>query len=205
MHIGVPFTSLALIDLRGQVVAQRTLSGGARSGLPPELPRELPQFLAEGAAGRRVIGLGAITGGWVDPERGTVLRHEPLGWRDVPLQEQLERISGLPVHVDNHARAVVQSEMLFGSPEARRSVVHLFVGSVVDAAFGIAGVVHQGPGAAGGRGPSAHRGHHHRLRLRPHRLSAGRRLGSGPGRTGPVGGPAGLPGLPHGGEPGAGR
>ncbi|QMU74107.1 ROK family transcriptional regulator [Streptacidiphilus sp. P02-A3a] len=150
VHIGVPFSSLALLDLRGRVVAQRTLSGGVRSGLPPELRTELPEFLAEAAPGRRVLGLGAIAGGWIDPQRGLALRHEPLGWRDVPLQAQLEQIGGLPVQVDNHARAVVQSEMLFGPPEARRSVVHLFVGSVVDAAFGIAGVVHQGPGAAAG-------------------------------------------------------
>ena len=150
VHIGVPFTSLALLDLRGRVVAQRMLSGGTPSGLPPELAAELPEFLASGARGRRILGLGAITGGWVDPQRGVVLRHVPLGWHDVPLQAQLERISGLPVHVDNHARAIVQSEMLFGRPEARRSVVHLFVGAVVDAAFGIAGVVHQGPGAAAG-------------------------------------------------------
>ncbi|MGW5847833.1 ROK family protein [Streptomyces sp. NPDC055254] len=56
----------------------------------------------------------------------------------------------LPVSVDNHARAVAHAEILFGRPEARRSLVHLFIGNVVDAAFGIEGTVHRGPGAAAG-------------------------------------------------------
>ncbi|MGW7431669.1 ROK family protein [Streptomyces sp. NPDC054861] len=57
---------------------------------------------------------------------------------------------GPAVRIDNHARAIAQSEILFGRPAARRSLVHLFVGTVVDAAVGIAGVVHQGPGSAAG-------------------------------------------------------
>ncbi len=54
------------------------------------------------------------------------------------------------MRVDNHARAVARAEILFGRPEARRSLVHLFIGNVVDAAFGIEGTVHQGPGSAAG-------------------------------------------------------
>ncbi|WP_157876180.1 ROK family protein, partial [Streptacidiphilus griseoplanus] len=92
----------------------------------------------------------AITGGWVDPRLGVVVRHTPLSWADVPLRAVLEEACGLPVLIDNHARAIAQSEILFGRPQARRSVVHLFVGSVVDAALGIAGVVHQGPRSAAG-------------------------------------------------------
>jgi predicted NBD/HSP70 family sugar kinase len=150
VHVGVPYTTVALVDLRGREVDARILAGGVASGLAPDLPEGLPRFLAEAGRGRRLLGLGAITGGWVDPDRGLVVRHDPLGWRDVALRAELERIAGLPVHLDNHARAVVQSEMLFGRPQARRSVLHLFVGSVVDAALGIAGAVHHGPGAAAG-------------------------------------------------------
>lgn len=54
------------------------------------------------------------------------------------------------MRIDNHARAVARAEILFGRPEARRSLVHLFIGNVVDAAFGIEGTVHQGPGSAAG-------------------------------------------------------
>ena len=42
------------------------------------------------------------------------------------------------------------AELLFGRPAARRSLVHLFVGNVVDAALAIAGVVHSGPRSGAG-------------------------------------------------------
>ncbi|WP_254898114.1 ROK family protein [Kitasatospora sp. NA04385] len=99
-----------------------------------------------------MLGLGAVTGGAVDAERGVTVRHEPLGWREVPLRELLERATGLPVRVDNHARALAAAEVLFGDPAARRSMVQLFVGHVVDASISVAGTVHQGPPSVTGDG-----------------------------------------------------
>ncbi len=56
--------------------------------------------------------------------------------------------SGRP---DGFARArLIDAEVLFGEPRARDSVVQLFVGNVVDAAFATGGVVHHGPRAAAG-------------------------------------------------------
>ncbi|MFJ6214222.1 ROK family protein [Streptomyces sp. NPDC092296] len=152
VHLGVPYATLSLVDLRGRTVARETVppSGVGGGDVPAALLDRLPEFIAGRSAGRPVLGVGAITGGWVDPGRGVVVRHVPLGWRDVPLRARLEHACGLPVRVDNHARAIAQSEILFGRARARRSVVHLFVGSVVDAALGIAGVVHQGPRSAAG-------------------------------------------------------
>ncbi|MFI6845027.1 ROK family protein [Kitasatospora sp. NPDC050467] len=89
-----------------------------------------------------------MTGGTVDPERGMTARHEQLQWRDMPLGELLARASGLPVRVDNHARALTQAEILFGHRAARRSMVQLFVGHVVDA--------HRAPRRAPGRSAAAH-------------------------------------------------
>ncbi|MGW4378818.1 ROK family protein [Kitasatospora sp. NPDC004531] len=154
LHLGVPHSTFAVLDLRGRVLFRRELSNGGRTGpavLDPLLAR-LPRLLAAGAPGRRVLGLGAVTGGAVDPERGVAVRHEPLGWRELPLGALLERATGLPVRVDNHARALAAAELLFGAPAARRSMVHLFVGHVVDAAIAVAGTVHQGPRSGTGDG-----------------------------------------------------
>ncbi|WP_129843716.1 ROK family protein [Streptomyces sp. RFCAC02] len=152
LHLGVSAATYCLLDLRGGVVARGTtvftgLSGDAALGPALDV---LPGFLERHAAGRPVLGFGAIVGGWVDPGAGTVVRHEALGMCGTPLRAPLERALGLPVHVDNHARAIALSEILFGRPAARRSVAHLFIGNVVDAAFGIAGVVHHGPRSAAG-------------------------------------------------------
>ncbi|MCX5072885.1 ROK family protein [Streptomyces sp. NBC_00513] len=167
LHIGVPASNFSLVDLRGQVVARRTLPHTDGPPTSARLATELGRFLREHGhathshtgtatgpaaktAHRPLLGIGAALGGWIRPAEGTVVRHEALGWYDKPLAAELSAALGLPVHLDNHARAVARAEMLFGHPSARRSLVHLFIGNVVDAAFGIEGTVHQGPGAAAG-------------------------------------------------------
>ncbi|WP_442813477.1 ROK family transcriptional regulator [Streptomyces sp. NBC_01244] len=153
LHIGVPASTFSLVDLRGRVLARRALPHAGRSPdrLPAVIAAELGRFLRESnPAGRPLLGLGAALGGWVRPADGTVVRHDALGWRELPLGAELSDRLGLPVSVDNHARAIAHAEILFGRPEARSSLLHLFIGNVVDAAFGIEGTVHQGPGAAAG-------------------------------------------------------
>ncbi|WP_420000042.1 ROK family protein [Streptomyces boninensis] len=153
VHIGVPQSVFCLADLRGGVLARRVFrhEGIPADRLPDAVGGALAGFLVEhGTAARPHLGVGAAVGGWVDPGTGTVVRHESLGWRQLPLASVLERHTGLPVRIDNHARAVAQSELLFGRAAARRSLVHLFVGNVVDAAVAIAGVVHRGPRAGAG-------------------------------------------------------
>ncbi|MFF3425192.1 ROK family protein [Streptomyces sp. NPDC002602] len=207
LHIGVPASNFSLVDLRGQVVARRTLPHTDGPPTSARLATELGRFLHEHGhttpghtthghttpghtthdhsapdhttpghtthshttpghaphghtgttteppakpAHRPLLGIGAALGGWIRPTEGIVVRHEALGWHDKPLAAELSTALGLPVHLDNHARAVARAEMLFGHPSARRSIVHLFIGNVVDAAFGIEGTVHQGPGSAAG-------------------------------------------------------
>ncbi|KPH97204.1 ROK family protein [Actinobacteria bacterium OK074] len=157
VHIGVPRSTFCLADLRGKVLARQDLEyyGVPAAQLVDHVGRSLRVFVSGRApAGSRLLGIGAAIGGWVDPETGTVVRHDALGLYQHPLAAELRRLTGLPVRIDNHARAVAQSELLFGRPAARRSLVHLFVGNVVDAAVAIAGVVHRGP--ASGAGDVAH-------------------------------------------------
>ncbi|MFE7537084.1 ROK family protein [Streptomyces rhizosphaericola] len=153
VHIGVPWSSFGLLDLRGRLLARRTFphDGIAPGDLSRQVVAGLRAFLTEATGDRHLLGVGAALGGWVDPVLGTAVRHDTLGWHHRPLAAELSRgLGGIDVRIDNHARAIAQSEILFGRPAARRSLVHLFIGNVVDAALGIAGVVHQGPGSGAG-------------------------------------------------------
>ncbi|MYS41260.1 ROK family protein, partial [Streptomyces sp. SID5998] len=96
------------------------------------------------------LAVGFAAGGWVDRDSGTVVRHPLLGWRDVPVREAIGARTGLPVHVDGHARSLVNAERLFGGARGSRSVLHLFVGNVVDAAFATNDEVHYGPRSQAG-------------------------------------------------------
>ena len=145
VHIGVPWLTFALLDLRGRVVAhERIPRQGDAAAVLRTIRSHLPGFTARRAAGRSLLGLGVVTGGWVDPEHGTVVEHGPLGWRDVPVRDRLADATRLPVHVDGHARALARAELLFGAGRDSTELVHLFVGNVVDAAITTGGSVLHG-------------------------------------------------------------
>ncbi|GAA2537727.1 ROK family transcriptional regulator [Streptomyces levis] len=151
VHVAVPHTTVALLDLRGRVVARRELKhegteparvlAGAAEGLAALLGR---------AVNSTALGVGFAAGGWVDRDSGTVVEHPLLGWREVPVRELLGARTGLPVHVDGHARALVNAERLFGRARGSRSLLHLFAGNVVDAAFATHDEVHHGPRSQAG-------------------------------------------------------
>jgi len=153
VHFAVPHATVAAVDLRGRVLSSRLLPyrdptpAKAVDGVVEQL-----RVLAESYADRRVLGVGVATGGWVDAEAGVVVDHGLLRWRDVPLREMFARAIGLPTYVENHGRALLAAEQLFGkhAQRARESSLHLFIGNVVDAAFAIRGRTHQGRRSASG-------------------------------------------------------
>ncbi|MCB8903783.1 MULTISPECIES: ROK family transcriptional regulator [unclassified Streptomyces] len=146
-HVAVTHTTLALMDLRGRLVAEERLphTGTEPTEVLDRVAEGLPRMLAAQGADRTALALGVATGHWVDPAAGVVVHHPQLGWRDVPVREVLAEATGLPVHVDSHARALARAEQLVGVASTRASAVVLFVGNVVDAAFVSSGAVHQGP------------------------------------------------------------
>jgi predicted NBD/HSP70 family sugar kinase len=166
-HIALRHTTLAVLDLRGRVLARdRIPHPAARDPVRvlDQVAAALPAFLAAAAMGstgmgstgmggtgrHRVAGIGVATGGWVDSGAGVIAGHPLLGWHDIHVRDQLEQLTGLPVRVDGHARAMVRAEELFGDQRARSSAIHLFAGNVVDAAFAVGGSVHHGPRSGAG-------------------------------------------------------
>jgi predicted NBD/HSP70 family sugar kinase len=152
VHLAVRQATLALLDLRGRVIAREHVAYPSTRPGPVlrHVAQAIPRFVAERSGGRIPLGLGVATGGWVDPEDGVIVEHSVLDWRDVPVREIMLSGAGLPVYVDNHSRALARAERMFGDVRARASIVHLFVGNVVDAAFATGDVIHQGPQSAAG-------------------------------------------------------
>lgn len=152
LHLAVHHATVALLDVRGNVLVQHEEphDGLAADDLLARAAEILDDLLLGHAPDREPLGLGVATGGWVDRDSGTVVDHPLLGWRDVPVRDLLTASTGLTVAVDGHARSLVHAEQLFGHPRARESVVQLFTGNVVDAAFATGAVVHHGPRSAAG-------------------------------------------------------
>jgi predicted NBD/HSP70 family sugar kinase len=152
VHIAVQHATVSLADLRGRVIASERIPHAAPD--PGPVLDRVAARLRELAAGRgrraRVLGIGVAAGGWVDSAAGVIADHPLLGWRDVRVRALLEERTGLRVRVDGHSRALARAEQLLGDQRARSSVVHLFAGNVVDAAFAVGGVVQHGPRSAAG-------------------------------------------------------
>ncbi|MEU0893594.1 ROK family protein [Streptomyces massasporeus] len=151
VHVAVPYTTVALLDLRGRVVARGEFEhqGTDPARVLARAADALAALLA-GVPGSRALGVGFAAGGWVDRDSGTVVEHPLLGWREVPVRELLGARTGLTVHVDGHARALVNAERLFGRARGSGSVLHLFAGNMVDAAFTTHDEVHHGPRSQAG-------------------------------------------------------
>jgi predicted NBD/HSP70 family sugar kinase len=151
VHIALRHATLTLMDPRGRIVATERIP---HTTIDPvavlsRIAERIPRFVATYSDGRSLLGLGVATGGWVDPVAGVIVEHPLLGWRDVRVRDLLAG-TGLAVRVDGHSRALARAEQLFGDRRARSSIVHLFVGNVVDAAFGSATTMHHGPRSAAG-------------------------------------------------------
>lgn len=150
VHIAAPRLTFSLTDLRGRVIArERVPRRPHHSTVLHDIAVRLPGFLRQYATGRSVLGLGVVTGGWVDPHAGILVENAALGWRDVPLRRALQPLVGLPVHVESHARALAHAELLFGAAGGG-DLVHLFVGNAVDAAIATGGILLRGRGYGAG-------------------------------------------------------
>jgi predicted NBD/HSP70 family sugar kinase len=153
LHIAHEFCTLALLDLRGQVRAR--LEVPHRDPNDPEdvlatAADRLLRLHAEQLPGHVPLGLGVAAGGWVDTEAGVLVEHASLGWQGIRVRDTLAARTGLSVRVDSHARALARAEQLFGVAGRRESMVHLFVGNVVDAAIVTGGAPHRGSRSAAG-------------------------------------------------------
>lgn len=76
VHVAVPYTTVALLDLRGRVLARRELKH-EHTAPEPVLARaaEALGALLDAAPGCRPLGVGVAVGGWVDRDSGTVVEH----------------------------------------------------------------------------------------------------------------------------------
>lgn len=153
---------MVAVDLGGSAMKGIVMSGSghelaSRTVPTPEqdvvsalvqLLRELSHLATE--AGASPVGVGVVTPGSVDEERGVVRYASNLRWRDLPLRDLLGDALDLPVAVGHDVRAAGVAEQLFGAGRGSDSFVLVPLGTGVAAAIVEHGRVLTGfTGAAG--------------------------------------------------------
>jgi glucokinase len=96
----------------------------------------------------RGVGLGAP--GAVDPESGRVLFASNLGWEDVPLKKELEKLLGVPVFLDNDCNICmlgIHEIELKGKP---RHMIGIFLGTGIGGGLILEGNLYCGHNHAAG-------------------------------------------------------
>src|ERR687898_254762 len=99
-----------------------------------------------------VVGVGC--GGPMEPGGATVSPLNVPAWRGFPLRDRLRVLTGLPVHVDNDAKALALGEGWVGAAAGERD----YLGMVVSTGVG-GGIVLDGRLLDGAAGNAGHIGH----------------------------------------------
>ncbi|MCI2419621.1 ROK family protein [Saccharopolyspora sp. K220] len=109
---------------------------------------ELVSDLRTGAA-EAVDAVGVVVPGVVDEAHGVGVFSANLGWRDVPLRDQLAARIDLPLGFGHDVRAGGLAEVRFGAARGMRDVVVLPIGTGIAAAMVLDGRLYSGGGFAG--------------------------------------------------------
>ena len=137
----------AVLDLRGGVQARAERPWRGRGDWAYGLVQELATELVQGSS-RRVLGVGVGSPGVVDAA-GTVLDAPNLGWRGLPLAEELAVRLDVPVRVTNDANAAALAEHTFGAAQSA-GVLVVTVGQGVGAGILLDGALVRGERFAAG-------------------------------------------------------
>ncbi|PRY14688.1 ROK family protein [Kineococcus rhizosphaerae] len=113
----LPVARVAVLDLAGAVVSERTEDFSGVRGQEAVDAVERVCREAIGAAVQRVVGVGVGTPGIVDAAGG-IVESVRLGWKDLPLAETLTTRLGVGVHVANDADAAALAEFTYAGASA---------------------------------------------------------------------------------------
>jgi len=97
-----------------------------------------------------IVGVGVGVPAFLDLPKGIVVEAVNLGWYDVPLKENLERLWTVPVIVDNDANAAALGEMWNGAGKGALHLICLTLGTGIGGGIIINGDIYQGANGCAG-------------------------------------------------------
>jgi predicted NBD/HSP70 family sugar kinase len=145
-HAGVTYV---LANLGGAIVGR-----WRRPGLGTEEPghvvariaAELTTFVAQvGVDPDRIVGLGVVSPGPLAGPTGMAMTPPVMqAWADYPLDDALQRATGLPVMLENDATAAAVGEYWAGSSESSTCFAALYMGTGIGSGVMVHGDVYRG-------------------------------------------------------------
>ena len=150
VDVGTAHTTMAVADLVGRVVDKETFATDPDMNATfRRIISVMQRFIR---THKNIEGIGVCVPGLVDPESETALFIPHFKWRNWALATELQKISGLPVAVDNDANAAALAELWLGRPEIRdvRDFILVLVEEGLGTGIIFDGQVYQGVAGAAG-------------------------------------------------------
>ncbi len=140
--------TVALVDMEGRVLHREGVplspSSGAEKVVAAIRQGVERTVFAMGVPMDKLLGIGMVMPGVVNPFTGTAVASYFLGWADLPIRDILEEEMGVPVYVDNDANAMALAEALYGAGEGEKDLLAITVGVGIGAGVIINGQIHRG-------------------------------------------------------------
>jgi len=154
IHIGVGRIRVALADLHANLSPTLDLAHPLERP-PQEILVETAALVRQaitrsGVNPQTVVGVGIGASGLVNPHTGVNVLAPNLGWRDLPLRDWFTDWLGLPVCVDNNARAMALGEAMFGAGREVRTLAFVYARIGVGAGIVVDGRLYRGSAAGAG-------------------------------------------------------
>ncbi len=148
IDIGSYMMRMVITDMLGTpVLSESHRSDQYASGVVDELLRQVSRLLK---LAPRIDGIGISQSGQIDPDRNVVSFPRFSGWTEIPLQQVLQDRFGLPVLIDDSARAGGIAEQRFGQGKGVGHVFYVSVGMGIGAAIFTDGQLYRGQSGLAG-------------------------------------------------------
>ncbi|WP_176215318.1 ROK family protein [Cytobacillus gottheilii] len=130
VDIGVNYVLCVLTDLQGKIIIEKNQSVQRTpySGIISIVQTMIQALLEEMPASKYgVVGIGAGVPGIVNGE-GTILLAPNLGWTNIQLKDDLEKMFQIPVIIENEAKAGAVGEQQFGAGQDFQNIIYISAG-----------------------------------------------------------------------------
>jgi len=148
VDVGGTKVAAGLVNERGEILqhvrSHMITSADAITGLNC-VTDAIRQLLREVPEGRKPGALGVCAPGPLDPRKGIIINPPNVPcWRNFPLADELRKIFGLPVKVENDAKAAGLAEVLWGAGKGHNNVFYATIGTGIGAAVIFNGKIYHG-------------------------------------------------------------
>jgi glucokinase-like ROK family protein len=153
IDLGGSHISGGLVNLGGTLLQEyrdSTIGGSGEENFH-KLAAFLQTILAQSKRqNARILGIAIGVPGILDSRTGSVRLAPGMNWKDFPLLERLQRVTDLPILLENDVNLATLGEHWFGAGRGVRDLVMVAIGTGIGAGIILDGRLHRGSSEASG-------------------------------------------------------